>query len=242
MAPSAMSEPSNGMLRFEMDSELIQGSQVQLTYEIVIRNTSEVDYVDEDFYKFGTEPATDADKQNNIVTIAPTKIVDYLDRDWGFEVNKNETYNWIAGTSDAVLSEDVTDSEGYKNTQKLFTDYGTTWKLDPVYNKEKTIDLNVSKLLSSSQDIELDNEIEIVEIKKTGGGDIEDDIIPGNYEPAGDGEIIINEPDDDKAETLTITPNTGENKNYTLPTAVTLTAFVILIGGIIFIKKKILNK
>ena len=35
MEPSVIQ--SNGMLRFEMDSELIQGSQIQLTYEIVIR-------------------------------------------------------------------------------------------------------------------------------------------------------------------------------------------------------------
>ena len=240
MEPSVIQ--SNGMLRFEMDSELIQGSQIQLTYEIVIRNTSEVDYVNKDFYKFGIEPATEADKQKDIVKISPTKVADYLDRDWAFEAIKNETHKWSVDTSKAVLSEDVIDSEGYKNTQKLFTDYGTTWKLDPVNNNEGTIDLNVSKLLSSSQDIELDNEIAIVEITKNGGGDIEEDITPGNYEPAGDGDIIINEPDDDMAETLTITPNTGENRNYTLPIIITLSAFAILIGGIIFIKKKILNK
>ena len=44
------------------------------------------------------------------------------------------------------------------------------------------------------------------------------------------------------AETVIVTPNTGENLNYIIPLVVTITAFVILGTGIIFIKKKVLNK
>ena len=50
------------------------------------------------------------------------------------------------------------------------------------------------------------------------------------------------EMDDGHAETVTVTPSTGENRNYLIPAMVIISAFVILGTGIIFIKKKVLNK
>ena len=258
MEPSSITTPKNGLLRFEMDSELIQGARVELTYDIVIRNLSELDYVDENFYNFGKDETSD---ENSIVKIIPSKIVDYLDDDWGFEDAKNKDESnksiWQVKAEEDVgidkedisdpkiaftLIEDVLKSQGFKKSQKLYSDYCSEESEALAPGSERTINLNVSKILSSSQDIELNNELEIVEIKKNGGSDIEEYINPGNYEPSLGGDITTDEIDDDIAETLTITPNTGENRNYTLPIVITLTAFVVLIGGIIFIKKKILNK
>ena len=99
-------------------------------------------------------------------------------------------------------------------------------------------------ILSSSEDIDLENETEIVEIKKTGGSDIEKDIIPGNYPPGLEEQerILISERDDDKAPTFSVTSNTGENRNYVLPITIIITSLMVIIGGVIFIKKKVLNK
>ena len=97
--------------------------------------------------------------------------------------------------------------------------------------------LNVSKILTSSENIELGNETEIVKVNKPGGADLTS--TPGNYVPSTGPAV---ERDDDMAEVVIITPNTGENMNYILPIAVTATAFVILGVGIVFIKKEVLNK
>ena len=97
--------------------------------------------------------------------------------------------------------------------------------------------LNVSKLLTSSQDIELDNETEIIKVDKTGGSDLT--TTPGDYVP-GTGPQV--ERDDDMAERVLITPNTGANMNFILPISIVISAFVIIGVGVIFIKKKVLNK
>lgn len=252
--PSEETYPRNGLLRFEMDDELMQGASVELAYKLVITNISEVDYTDEEFYNFGTVP-----KDNEgIVTITPSKIVDYLDNGWEFQAIKNEAYSWksestdISKVTDFVLAEEVGESDGYKNSKVLYTDYCADkeeWKLAPIkvegkYETSNSIPLSVSMILSSSEDIDLENETEIVEIKKTGGSDIEKDIIPGNYPPGLEEQerILISERDDDKAPTFSVTSNTGENRNYVLPITIIITSLMVIIGGVIFIKKKVLNK
>ena len=108
-------------------------------------------------------------------------------------------------------------------------------ELKPTENT--TVTLNVSKLLTASQNIELDNETEVIKVNKTGGGTLIS--IPGNYIP---GTGINEELDNDMAETIIITPNTGDNLNYIIPITVILSSIVILGVGIVFIKKKVLNK
>ena len=240
--PPSDQYPYNGLLRFEMDDEIMQGASVELTYALVITNTSEVDYVDEDFYNFGTIP----NNNEGIVTITPSKIVDYLDNEWEFKTSQNE-YNWKSDGTGFELADEVKDSEGYSSSKVFFTDYCDNkdeWELDPITNTSKSVLLNVSKILSSAEDITLDNEAEIVEITKPGGSDIEDDITPGNYPPGLEEEdrITISEKDDDKAPTFSVTSNTGENRNYVLPITIIITSLMVLIGGIVFIKKKVLNK
>lgn len=63
----------NGLVKLELDNELIQGATVEVEYEIKVTNNSELDYVSEDFYKYGI-------KSGNEVTITPTSIIDYLDK------------------------------------------------------------------------------------------------------------------------------------------------------------------
>ena len=76
MGPS--SSTGNGFVKLELDNELIQGATVEVEYEIKVTNNSELDYVSEEFYKYGI-------KSGNEVTITPTSIIDYLDKNWGFE-------------------------------------------------------------------------------------------------------------------------------------------------------------
>ena len=85
MGPSETIDPKNGFIRVELDNELIQGATLEVTYEIKATNESEVDYISESFYKYGKV-------EGNVVTITPSAIVDYLDKDWAFEQEKNTAW------------------------------------------------------------------------------------------------------------------------------------------------------
>lgn len=91
----------------------------------------------------------------------------------------------------------------------------------------KQASLTASKILTNTDEIELNNDIEITEAtrnKRTGRK------VTPQYS------FLY-----DRGETVTITTLTGENKNYILITIVAISFFVILGTGIVFIKKKILK-
>ena len=91
----------------------------------------------------------------------------------------------------------------------------------------KQASLTASKILTNTDEIELNNDIEITETtRNTRTG--------RNVTPQYS--IFY-----DKGETVTITAPTGENKNYILITIVAISFFVILGTGVVFIKKKILK-
>ena len=229
LPPSDTSIPKNGMVRLEMDNELLEGSTLQIGYEIRVDNNSELEYMSENYYKYGMI-------EGDVVTITPSAIVDYLDTDWMFDATSNPDWEVIQKDDSRIeLAEAVKTSETIDNRTILYTEALAGYDLQPTQNA--IVMLNVSKLLNASQDIELENETEIVKVDKPGGGSLT--FIPGNYVP-GTGPQV--EPDDDMAEIVIITPNTGENLNYIIPITVTITAFVIIGVGIVFIRKKVLNK
>lgn len=227
LPPSAGSIPANGMVRLELDSEIIQGSRLQIGYEIKATNNSEIEYLSENYYKYGII-------EGDVVTITPSAIIDYLDSDWDFDAASNPDWEAIQKDDSRIaLAEEVIGSLSTDNVKILYTEALAKELLQPT--KSATVMLNVSKLLTSSEDIELGNETEIVKVEKTGGPNITS--TPGNYVP-GTGPSV--EPDDSMAEVVIITPNTGEDLNYIIPITIIGIAFVILSVGIIFIKKKVL--
>ena len=229
LPPSPNSIPTNGLIRLELDSELMQGSTLEVGYEITVTNSSELEYMSENYYKYGMI-------EGDVVTITPSVIVDYLDVDWSFDQTNNPDWEKIQQDDSRItLAEEVINSDSIGNRTLLYTEALAGYDLQPT--QTATVMLDVSKLLSSSDNIELDNETEINKMDKPGGANLT--FIPGNYIP-GTGPAV--EADDDMAETVIITPNTGENLNYIIPIVVVATAFVIIGVGIIFIKKKVLNK
>ena len=228
MGPSSATMPNNGYVKLELDSELIQGAKVEVGYEIKVINNSELDYLSENFYKYGII-------EGKAVTITPTAIIDYLDKDWAFDATKNE--NWEVKTLDEIkdiVAETVYNNEDSDISEKtiLYTESLNTEKLEPT--KSATVMINVSKLLSNSDEIALDNETEVVRLVKTGGSKPIPE--PGNYIP-GTGDT---ESDSDIAETVIVTPNTGDNLNFIIPVIVATIALAILGVGVVTIKKKTL--
>lgn len=222
---------SNGMLKLEMDTELMEGAKLEVTYEYKITNKSELDYDSKEFYITGKQ-------KGNVIKITSADIIDYLDPEWDYNIDDNSGWELKdlqeiqKGTTSIELSSEVLNSEGIKN-KKIFY---TTVKKELEPNKSDSKEFKVSKLLSSSKDISLNNDAEITKVVKNGGSNLITTL--GNYVPDSED----HEMDDGHAETVTVTPSTGENRNYLIPAMVIISAFVILGTGIIFIKKKVLNK
>ena len=222
-------EYNNGFIKLELDNELIQGTKIEVEYGIKATNISELDYISEKFYKYGI---TDG----KLVTIEPTGIIDYLDRDWAFDSNSNPDWKVIENQEELekLVYENVYKNEDTQINQKaiLYTEALKKQNLEP--GKFAEVALKVSKIISSSDEISLNNETEVVETNKPGGAKTQS--TPGNYVP-GAGHT---ETDDSMAETTIVTPATGENKNYILPIITGITAFATLAVGVIFIKKKVM--
>lgn len=227
MGPS--SSTGNGFVKLELDNELIQGATVEVEYEIKVTNNSELDYVSEDFYKYGI-------KSGNEVTITPTSIIDYLDKNWGFEAEKNK--EWTVKSLDEIkniVAKEVYENEDSTIADKtiLYTDSLKGQQLKPT--ESATVNLNVSKVLSNSDEISLDNESEITELTKDGGSRLIS--TPGNYIP---GQEETKESDESIAETVIVTPSTGANLEFIVPIMIGVIALVILGAGVVIIKKKTL--
>lgn len=229
MGPSSTTTPKNGLVKLELDNELIQGATVEVEYEIKVTNNSELDYVSEDFYKYGI-------KSGNEVTITPTSIIDYLDKNWGFEAEKNK--EWTVKSLDEIkniVAKEVYENEDSTIADKtiLYTESLKDEKLKPTESAK--VNLNVSKVLSNSDEISLDNESEITELTKDGGSKLIS--TPGNYIP---GQEETKESDESIAETVIVTPSTGANLEFIVPIMIGVIALVILGAGVVIIKKKTL--
>ena len=229
MGPSESASPANGYVRIELDNELIQGATLEVGYEIKVTNLSELDYLSENFYKYGIV-------EGDVVTITPTAIIDYLDNGWAFDNEKNP--DWEVRTLDEIkdiVAETVYNNENstINNKTILYTESLSNEKLEPT--QSASVNLLVSKILTTSDDISLDNETEITKLDRTGGSKPAE--IPGNYIP-GSGRT---ESDDNLAETVIVTPATGANLAFIIPIVVGVAALVILGVGIFLIKRKALG-
>lgn len=234
-----------GYAKLEIDNEILQGSTIEIKYEIKVNNTSERDYRNEEFYTYGELNTT------NPVKINITKIADYADAQWA--VNENESTYTSSGWTKRELNEykesndvaeKVFDESQSEITNRIIL---TTTKIDNqgglvaeksgvagLSTQTKPLELTVTKVLTTiSGDIDIQNEAEVIALRKDGGG-IFKQSTPGNYVP-GTGKKV--ESDDDMAQTFKVSPNTGEDQSYILPISVGIGALVILGLGVVWIKK-----
>jgi len=282
MGPLNASSP--GFVKAELDNELLQGSKVEVTYELKFKNISEVDIVKlagnaenyNNYYNYGSDAMStvgnvslilngrDTGKKvdkNEVVTITPVEIVDYLDRSWGYEEsqNKERGKEWTAKTKEEFKKQYIRDESG--NIIGLISDnvindneseindriilVTNQWSEQKVMPASEVIaNLKVSKTLTTTEEILLGNETETVKLKKTGGSEIiEEDgsgpkpIIPGSHVPGKDPEEL----DTDEAEEVIVTPSTGANLEFVIPITISVIALVILGTGIVLIKKKVID-
>lgn len=103
--------------------------------------------------------------------------------------------------------------------------------------KDAPLEYNLysTSLLSNSDEIRLDNETEItdVDIVKNKNGSYEK--IPGRNISVEASNLYH------KAEWVSVTPPTGENKDFVMILIISISAAIIIGTGIVFIKKKVLK-
>lgn len=237
----------------EMESELIQGSQLNLKYDMSIDNKSEIDYITKDYYLYGI-PGTEDDKAK----IEIEKVYDYIDSE--FMLNNQENINWKEKNETEYNNENTLTIQELWNKEYIITDNSITknesvdysqlidWEDEAKisrneYFKDKAIlatdsfdgklkpgestgvvNLTASKILGGNDEVDLNNEVEITKIVK----DSTRKITPF--------ESVVKA----KAESTTVTTPTGENRNYIIPVIISISVLIVLGAGIILIKKKII--
>ena len=228
-----------GDVHIELDSELMQGATLTITYEIIADTTdSEVDYRTEDYYIYGIQGTKD-----DIIAPGIERLFDYLSNDVLYDENIQTN---IDGAWKNIRTEDIFDTlveDGYLSQEafdviKNYNQVLSTNAFENIGIDRKSVFLEVSKILTNTaEDLIFDNDIEVNVLtgRRTAEED-NDDVytIPGDYVPS-------NGPDggDNDYRYVTVTGPTGDNQNYIPYIVLGISAFIILGTGIVFIKKKV---
>lgn len=219
-----------GYVRTEMDNEILEGAKLEVRYEIKAINNSELDFMSEVYYKYGTT-------SGNIVTITPTAVVDYLDKNLSFEIDKNPDWKEITVTELNSLNAKVlgeTDVDNFLHDKIILLTDKTAVALKP--NETALVGLNVSKLLTTSNDLTFENDAETVSMEKPKGSTAIQGVTPQHT-----GSVIQYFPAD-SAEEVQITPSTGGNRDFVIPVIFGVTALLVLSFGVVSIKKRVIDK
>ncbi len=239
------SNGTNAQLKMEIDSELIEGAQLKIQYGLKVENISELDYTNEEFYRYGKGHG---ENEKDMVTLEAQNVIDYLDNNVSIEEEVSEFGEIIQGSElkQKLIEEGLLDNT--KEMQELLDSIDQVLivkdklsiKLKPIPNANKAaeIPLTTSRLLANlaSEDVNIGNSAEIIKIKKSGGSTIE--TTPGNHIP----KTTQSEYDDDSSEDVTVVPPTGENLNYMPIILLSVSTLAMVTAGIILIKKFVLKK
>lgn len=225
------SNSAEGAIKIEIDQELIEGAKLDVIYEITVRNTSELDYISEGYYKFGNP-------KENPVKLTPS-IIDYLDESLIITDKVTlDKWNKLSLEDKKELFKNGSLDENLKKYIEKLKSIQTHISEKPLKATEETkVELISSRLLSKNDEIILSNKTEIIEIDKTGGRPPIP--IPGNFNPLTN---EPREPDVDTSEEIIIIPPTGLSNNKIIYIILGISTLGILTSGIILIKKYVLKK
>lgn len=215
----------NGILRAELDSELIEGATVEVTYAIKVTNVSEKDYDSPNYYLYGNK------KGAQLIKNSVTGVIDYLDGKIVFV--PDNTWEKKENTFIEEVNASEKGNTDYLNSIKTY--YTSKLQKDLAPGESNEVTLKASKLLTSSEDNTFDNKTEIVDVTRK-DGDITGTPVKVTW---NNGKFFF---DTDNAEKTVIIPSTGENRNYVLPTVIGIIAVAIVGVGVFFIKKYVVDR
>ena len=222
-----------GLIQLTMDEELMHGATIQITYKVKVTNAGEVDYVGTKFYYLG-----DSTGATQVTTIA-NQVVDYVANNLQFNKDNSANAGWsiikqeeliAGGLVNGSLATQLAQFNNVIQTESL------NKSLKPGESTEKTLVL--TQLISTentSDDLTYENIVEIVKTSNTVGRRMAYSIV-GNQDPTASEAAEV---DASVAEKVIILPPFGNTHiAYILGGVIG----IILIGGIVFIIKKVLKK
>ena len=215
--------------KMEMEQDLIYGSELATTYEIIIQNNSTKDYIEDEgtdefgtYYKYGEMTSTSKLKK---VTI--NEVVDELDNKYNYDSKQESSTAKVehsdGSTEEQQISITKNEADGSTTTTNSISMKG--WSAIESEAKE-SISYTVTSLLSSENDTAYVNKAKVTSISIDKLSTLKSNF---NWEKAKD------------TTTLTITPPTGSDRRNIYWIAGTI-ALIVLATGIVFIKKKLLKK
>lgn len=229
---SYLTYPEGGRVKIEIDNEILQGATLEITYKIEVSNLSDRNYNTRGYYSFGT------DLRDEVKT--KIKLMDYLDK----EISYYENNEWKVIKTDEVSSLDLSNNTKTMNSYNFIEQNGT---IDLLPGEKGSIKIMASKILTTAKDIWYDNKVEFYNVENPVGRFYDkedtpehpnyDPQTPGNYGDNPDKQECDNNKDAIRAE-LMIVPPTGQTRIYY---AVGIGCLILLIGGIVLIKKIVLK-
>ena len=231
--------PKGGKLKIEADDEIIQGATLEIKYTIYVTNNSEKDYNNVAYYRYGT-------KKDNPVKLSINTIVDYIDQKVPTEYTNvaKSSGGWYVSTDQQI--KDLTTKEAYNDVKSrkniLLSDCNKTISIGETMATEP---VEASKVMASSEDVDIKNYAEAVKVSNSVGrfyGGIVNskwvNMTPGNLQVSSDTAIDGSHELDDDGVEVVVVPSTGDNTiiYYILG----ITCLGIIVCGIVLIKKLVL--
>ena len=201
----------DSQLIIEVDSELIEGAELEIKYDLVLTNTSELDYVEESYYYYGI-----VKNKNNVVKMTSATLVDYVDKELVIKMG-NENDGWTMIADGKHLAKDGLSAS---EMNQLLEQFSTIVETQGIKDKElaptesATTGITLQRVLGNADELSYENNGEVVTVVKTGGSKLTTEV--GSYAAVLLASPETAEPvesDETKASRLAITPPTGENRN-----------------------------
>ena len=235
--------PKGGKLKIEADDEIIQGATLEIKYTIYVTNNCEKDYNNVAYYRYGT-------KKDNPVKLSINTIVDYIDQKVPTEYTNvaKSSGGWYVSTDQQIKY--LTTKAAYNDVKSrkniLLSDCNKTISIGETMATEP---VEVSKVMASSEDVDIKNYAETVKVSNSVGrfyGGIVNsewvNMTPGNLQVSSDTAIEKSSELDDNGDSnsaeVVVVPSTGDNTiiYYILG----ITCLGIIVCGIVLIKKLVL--
>ena len=234
-----------GLIQLSMDEELMHGATIKISYKVTVSNVGEVDYDNDMFYYTGITSDV-----NKVVEIQANQVIDYVANNLQFEANNPDNSSWKVIKLNELMDEGLVNKKLQSEVEKYNTIITTKsdsniakTSLQPkIYNKEKSQvsdNLVLTQLITSennTDDLTYRNIVEIVKTSNTVGRRNQYSVV-GNQNPTQKPQEL----DSDISEAVKILPPFGANITYIIIAITTMISAVILVGGIILIKKKALK-
>ncbi len=163
----AVKKSNEKLLSIEMDSELIQGSTIDITYAITVTNNNEKDYVystnQTGYYYYGNKNSLD------LIRESANLVVDYMDSDLTCVAGSNtENSDWTQVQADTLKNTGYISEETFNTVQPSASNYliFITDKFKDLASGESTTSyIHASKLLANkASDYTFENHVEIIRL------------------------------------------------------------------------------